>query len=75
LLVLCFAAGYLLAGWLSGVHDTTPLGRICLRVDYVNGLQKELEGQRAASEDVREQFKALVEECRAALASRAAEND
>ena len=75
LLVLCFAAGYLFAGWLSGARDTRPLARMCSRVDYVNGLQEELEGQQAASEEVREQFKALVEECRAALSSRAEEND
>ena len=75
LLVLCFAAGYLFAAWLSGVRDTTPLARICSRVDYVNGLQEQLEGQQAASEEVREEFKALVEECRAALSSRAEEND
>jgi hypothetical protein len=48
LLVLCFAAGYLFAGWLSGARDTTPLARICSRVDYVNGLQEHLEGQQAA---------------------------
>ena len=39
LLVLCFAAGYLFAAWLSGARDTTPLAHICSRVDYVNGLQ------------------------------------
>jgi HAMP domain-containing protein len=75
LLVLCFAAGYLFAAWLSGARDTTPLARICSRIDYVNGLQEELEGQQAASEEVREQFKALVEEWRTALSSRAEEND
>jgi hypothetical protein len=53
---------------------TTPLARICSRVDYVNGLQEQLEAQQAASEEVREEFKALVEECRAALSSRAEEN-
>jgi hypothetical protein len=37
----------------------------------MNGLQEQLEGQQAASEEVREQFKALVEECGAALSSRA----
>jgi hypothetical protein len=42
---LCFAAGYLFAASLSGARDTTPLARICSRVDYVNGLQEELEGQ------------------------------
>jgi hypothetical protein len=75
LLVLCFAAGYLFAAWLSGARDTTPLAHICSRVDYVNGLQEELGGQQAASEEVREQFKALVDECRAALSNRAQEND
>jgi len=40
LLVLCFAAGYLFAAWLSGARDTTPLARICSRVDNVNGLQE-----------------------------------
>jgi hypothetical protein len=63
--VLCFAGGYLFAAWLSSPRDTTPLARICSRVDYVNGLQEQLEGQQAASEEVREEFKALVEECRA----------
>ena len=57
------------------MRDTTPLARICSRVDYVNGLQEELEGQQAASEEVREEFKALVEECRAALSNRAEETD
>jgi hypothetical protein len=53
-----------------------PIERICSRVDYMNGLQEQLEGQQAASEEVREQFKALVvEECGAALSSRAEEND
>jgi hypothetical protein len=56
-------------------HFLPPLARICSRVDYVNGLQEQPEGQQAASEEVREQFKALVEECGAALSSRAEEND
>jgi hypothetical protein len=75
LLVLCFAAGYLFAAWLSGARDTTPLARICSRIDYVNGLQEQLEGQQAASEEVREQLTALVDECRAALRNRGEEND
>jgi hypothetical protein len=61
--------------WLFGARDTTPLARICSRIDYVNGLQEQIEGQQAASEEVREEFKALVEECRAALSSRGEEND
>jgi hypothetical protein len=75
LVVLCFVAGYLLAGWWSGARDTTPLAQICARVDYVDGLQQELEGQQAASEQVRDEFKALVEQCRAALRNRADEKD
>jgi hypothetical protein len=75
LLGLCFVAGYLLAGWWSGTRDTTPLAQICARVDYVDGLQQALEGQQAASEEVRDEFKALVEQCRAALRNRAEEND
>jgi hypothetical protein len=33
----------------------------------VNGLQENLKGQEAASEEVRAEFKALVEQCRTAL--------
>ena len=43
-------------------------------VSRISGIEQ-LEGQQAASEEVREQFKALVEECGAALSSRAEEND
>jgi len=75
LLIVCVLAGYLTAGWWSGSRDTTPLARICARVDYINGLQEELPGQQAASQEVRDEFKALVEECRAALKNRAEEND
>jgi hypothetical protein len=75
LLGLCVLAGYLVAGWWWGTRDTTPLARICARVDYVNGLQEELQGQQAASEEVRDEFKALVDDCRAALRNRAEEND
>ena len=75
-LAFCFVAGYLLAGWWwSSARDTSPLAQICARVDYVNGLQENLKGQEAASEEVRAEFKALVEQCRAALRDRAEEND
>jgi hypothetical protein len=75
LLGLCFVAGYLIAGWRSGSRDTTPLAQICARVDYVNGLQQAIEGQQAPSEEVRDEFKALLEKCRKALRNRAEEND
>jgi hypothetical protein len=75
LLALCFVAGYLVAGWWSGSRDTTSLAQICARVDYVNSLQEGLNGQQAASEEVRDEFKALVEQCRAALRDRAEESD
>jgi flagellar basal body-associated protein FliL len=75
-LVFCFVAGYFLASWWgSSARDTSPLAQICARIDYVNGLQESLKGQEAASEEVRAEFKALVEQCRAALRNRADEND
>ena len=53
-LAFCFVAGYFLAGWWwSSARDTSPLAQICARVDYVNGLQENLKGQEAASEEVR----------------------
>jgi hypothetical protein len=39
----------------------------------VNSLQENLEGQQAASEEVRSEFKALVEQRRAALEDRTKE--
>ena len=74
-LALCFVAGYFLAGLWSSARDTSPLAKICARVDYVNGLQENLKGQEAASEEVRAEFRALVEQCRTALRDRADEND
>ena len=66
-LAFCFVAGYFLAGLWSSARNTSPLAQICARVDYVNGLQENLKGQEAASEEVRAEFKALVEQCRTAL--------
>jgi hypothetical protein len=74
-LALCFVAGYFLAGLWSNARDTSPLAQICARIDYVNGLQENLNGQEAASEEVRAEFRALVEQCRTALRDRAEEND
>jgi hypothetical protein len=62
-------------GYGRGSRDTSPLAQICARVDYVNGLQENLKGQDAASEEVRAEFKALVEQCRTALRDHAEEND
>jgi len=75
LLGACFVAGYLVAGWWWGSRDATPLAQICARIDYVNGLQEELQGQLGPAQEVRNEFRALVEQCRAALRSRAEEND
>jgi hypothetical protein len=72
-LVFCFVAGYFLAGLWASSRDTSPLAQICARVDYVNSLQENLKGQDAASEEVRAEFKALVEQCRTALRDRADE--
>jgi hypothetical protein len=74
-LAFCFVAGYFLAGLWSSARDTSPLAQICARVEYVNGLQENVTGQDAASEEVRAEFKALVEQCRTALRDRAEEND
>jgi hypothetical protein len=73
LLLLCVVAGYLFAEWWWGGRDASRLAKICDRVDYINGLQQEFGGD--ASEEVREQLKAAVEECRAALRNRAGESD
>jgi hypothetical protein len=75
LLGACFIAGYLVAEWWWGTRDTTALAQICARIDYVNGLQEGLQGQMGASPEVRDEFKALVEQCRSALRSRSEEND
>jgi hypothetical protein len=71
-LAFCFVAGYFLADLWSR-RDTSPLAQICARVDYVNGLQENLKD--AASEKVRAELTALVEQCRTALRDRAEEND
>jgi hypothetical protein len=60
---------------LSRARDASPLAQICARVDYVNGLQENLKGQEAASDEVRAEFRALVEQCRTALRDYAEEND
>ena len=57
----------------SGRNDLPR--KICARIDYVNGLQEELQGQPGAIQEVHDEFKALVEQCRTALRSRAEEND
>ena len=72
-LAFCFVAGYLLAGLWSSARDTSPLAQICARVDYVDGLQETLKD--SASEEMRIEIKALVEQCRTALRNRADEND
>jgi hypothetical protein len=72
--LLCAVAGYLAAGWLAGSSDTkTSLAKICAGVDYIDGLQEEFAGD--AADEVREQLKALVEQCQSALRNRAEESD
>jgi hypothetical protein len=77
-LALCFIAGYLFAEWWSdgsNAGDSTALTQICARVDYVNSLQESLPEQKATSEEVRNEFSALVEQCRRALREEGEEND
>jgi hypothetical protein len=71
-LIFCFVAGYFVADLWSR-RDTSPLAKICARVDYVNGLQDNFKGM--ASEEVQAELKALAEQCRTALRDRAEEND
>jgi hypothetical protein len=60
-----------MADWVrGGGRDSTPVAKICARVDYLDRLQE----QFPSSQQVRAEFKALVEECRAALKD-AEEND
>jgi hypothetical protein len=75
LIGLAVFAGYLFAGWVSGPRDTTQLARICAQVDYVNSLQDELPTQQAATEEIRNEFAMLVEQCRLALGDRGEESD
>jgi hypothetical protein len=72
-LAFCFVAGYFLASLWSSARDRSPLAQICARVDYLNGLQENLKD--AASEKLRTELKALLEQCRTALRDRAEEND
>jgi hypothetical protein len=60
---------------LAGNRVNTFDREIRARVDYVNSLQENLMGQEVPSDEVRAEFKALVEQCRAALRNRADEND
>jgi hypothetical protein len=56
LLGACLVAGYFIAGWWWGTRDSTALAQICARIDYVNGLQEELQGQLSATQEVRDEF-------------------
>jgi hypothetical protein len=41
----------------------------------MNGLQQEIEGPQALSAEMRDEFKALVEQCRAAISDPGEQND
>jgi len=70
---LIFAAGYFTAAWWALARDATPLERICARVDYLAGLQQEIDTEVLRGES-RDELKLLVEECRTALAGRSEED-
>jgi hypothetical protein len=71
-LAFCFVAGYFVADFWSK-RDTSPLAKICARVDYLNGLQYNLKD--AVSEEMETELRVLMEQCRIALRNRAEEND
>jgi hypothetical protein len=65
-LALCFIIGFFLAGWLcTSTRQTSPLANICARVDYANSFEENLKGQ--ASDELRDELRALAEQCRSAL--------
>jgi hypothetical protein len=86
LIALSVVAGYVFASLVLGPSNSTSLARICARIDYVDELQEALEGKQqtsiekprsavSTSEEVRNEFRMLVAECRAALRERAKESD
>jgi hypothetical protein len=71
LLALCVVAGYLMALWWSDIGNTAAqLAQICAQVEYIDSLQQGLKEQQAPSKLVRDEFRALVEQCRTALRRR-----
>jgi hypothetical protein len=75
LLGFCLIAGYFAAGWWAGTREATLLAQICAQVDYVNSLQRDLEGQQTISKEVRYEFNVLVDQCRVARRDRVDELD
>jgi hypothetical protein len=76
-ILLSLVAGYLLAGWWYGfgAQDLTALEQICARVEYLNNLQEELPEQRAPTEEIRNEFAMLMEQCQEALGTSIERNE
>jgi hypothetical protein len=76
-ILLSLIAGYLFAGWWYGfgAQDATTLRQICARVDYLEALQEALPEQRAPTEEIRNEFAMLVEQCREALGNQIEQNE
>ena len=71
LLALCVVAGFLMAFWWSDLGNTAgQLREICAQVEYIDSLQEDLKGQQHPAKQVRDEFRALVEQCRTALRRR-----
>lgn len=63
-LALCFFSGFFLAAWFWTSTRAPTVAQLCARVDYINGLQENLKGEEAASQEVQTEVKALAEQCR-----------
>jgi hypothetical protein len=61
-------------GYFGPAHAAQALAKIWARADYIKSLQENLKAQEAASEEVRTEFKALVEQRRTALRDHDEEN-
>ena len=65
LLVLCFGLGYFLASLLPEDTDSTALAEICGRLEALSQLVEE--PSQAASQQVRRELDAIIEQCHRVL--------
>ena len=68
LLALCVLAGFLIAFWWLDMGNTAgQIRQICAQVEYIDSLQQDFKEQQPPNKQVRDEFRALVEQCRTAL--------
>ena len=76
-ILLSLVAGYLLAGWWYGfgAQDVTHLEQICARVHRLDNLLDRLPDQHAPSEEIRNEFAMLVQQCDEAVGNSFEQNE